>query len=135
MKKLITPILVILILLDVVYVAIIFPHPEFWFKTLHGAPYVDPQGLLFRTGAVWASFALFQFIALIKWRKAPYWLMLVAGIRLTEVFADWVHLYYAQNMTSLGRMSLLAAPIVNGLTGWFFFRAYLKVTSTSTADH
>jgi hypothetical protein len=134
MKKLINPMLLLLILLDLVYVAIIFPSPDFWFKTLHGVSYVDPQGLLFRTGAVWASFALFQIIALIRWRKAPHWLMLVSGIRFTELFADWVHLYYAQNMTGFGRLSLLAAPIVNGLTGWFFFRAYLKVTSTSRAD-
>jgi hypothetical protein len=126
MRKLINPVLIILILLDVVYVCIIFPFPEIWHKVIHGAPYVDPQALLRRTGAVWASFALFQFIALVKWKEQPHWLMLVAGIRLTEIFADWTYLYFAQNITWVGRLGLLSAGPINLLAGWFFYRSYLK---------
>ena len=134
MKKLINPMLVLLILLDLGYVAIIFPYTNFWFKTMHGISHDDPVGLLHRLGGVWGAFALFQIIALIRWKKAPHWLMLVAGIRLTEVFSDWLYLYYAHNITGFGRLCLLLAPLVNALTGWFFFRAYLNVTSTSRAD-
>jgi hypothetical protein len=131
MRKFIQPLLIILILLDVIYVAIIFPYPELWYKYIHAAPYVDPAGLLHRTGAVWASFALFQIIALIKWRKHPHWLMLVAGIRFTEIFADWTYVYFAQSLTWYGKAGLLSAPLINFGSGLFFFKAYFNVKKDS----
>jgi hypothetical protein len=86
--------------------------------------------LLRRTGAVWAAFTLFQFIALLRWRNQPYWLPLVAGIRLTEVFSDWVYLSFAGSVTWFGRMSLFVAPPTNVLFAWILLRSYDQLTQT-----
>jgi len=134
MKKLINPVLILLILLDVVYVCIIFPFPDLWFKIIHGVAYTDPEGLLRRTAAVWGAFALFQTIALLRWRKHPHWLMLVAGIRATEILSDFAYVYFAHDLTAFGRSSLLTAGPVNVLAAWFFFQSYLKITATSRAS-
>ena len=101
--------------------------PETWFRVFHGAPYIDPQALLRRTGAVWAAFTLLQLIALVRWKKDPWWLVLVAGVRLTELFSDWTYLYMAQSVTSQGRVGLFIAPPSNLVMGWFFINAYLKI--------
>ena len=106
--------------------------PDLWFQLFHGIPYVDPQGtpadlvgLLRRSGAVWAAFTLFQFIAFLRWRERPYWLAVVAGIRLTEVFSDWTYLFFADHhITWLGGLALLIAPPSNWLMGWFLVRSY-----------
>ncbi len=132
MRRLINPpvvsvVLILLILLDLVYVAIIAISPATWFDVVYGAPYVDPEGLLRRTAAVWASFALFQTIALLRWRRQPHWLMFVAGIRSAEVVADWVHVAFAGDLTLGGRVGLLAASPINLLCTWFFFQAYLQL--------
>ena len=130
MKKLIDPLLIVLIVLDLIYVGIIFPYPDLWYRFIHGTAYIDPGGLLRRTGAVWTSFALFQIIALIKWRKHPHWLMLVAGIRFTEIFADWTYVHFAHDLTLLGKMGLLSAGPINLLSGLFFFKSYHLVNQS-----
>ena len=125
-KKVVDGLLIVLIFLDVLYDVVIFPSPETWFRIMHGEPYVDPQGLLRRTAACWAAFAFWQIIALLKWKKNRHWLMLVAGIRWTEIFADWTYLYFCQNITTVGKVGLFLAAPVNLFTGWFFYRAYFK---------
>lgn len=120
--------LVFLVLLDLVLSAVCLFFPEVWFRLFHGAPYIDPQGLLRRVGAVWAAFTLFQLIALLRWRRQPYWLPLVAGIRLTEVFSDWVYLWAAESITWFGFAGLLAAPPANVLFAWLLIRAYRQQT-------
>jgi len=130
-SKTISGLLVVLILLDVVYDLVIFPFPGTWFQVIHGTPYVDPEGLLRRTAAVWAAFVLWQTVALLKWKKAPHWLMLVAGIRLTEIFADWTYVYFAHDITAFGRLALLAAGPINIFCGWFFYRSFFKVRDSN----
>jgi hypothetical protein len=132
-KKAVDALLFVLIFLDVLYDVVIFFSPETWFRIMHGAPYIDPEGLLRRTAAGWAAFALWQIIALLRWKKNPHWLMLVAGIRWTEIFTDWVYLYCAHNITSVGRLGLLSATPVNILCGWFFYRSYFKAIQPDTA--
>lgn len=131
-KKAVDLLLVLLILLDVVYFIVIFSSPETWFRVMHGAPYVDPEGLLRRTAAGWAAFTLWQIIALVRWKKNPHWLMLVAGIRWTEIFADCTYLYFAHDITTIGRLGLLAAGPINFFCGWFFFRSYFKALAAGT---
>ena len=120
--------LVFLVVLDIVLSTVCLFFPETWFQLLHNARYVDPQGLLRRTGAVWAGFTLFQLIALLRWQRQPYWLPLVAGIRLTEVFSDWVYLYVAASFTWFGKMGLFIAPPGNVLFAWILITAYLRMT-------
>ncbi|HKJ66997.1 MAG TPA: hypothetical protein VKA68_03505 [bacterium] len=119
--KLINALLIALICLDVFYVIIVFFFPESWFQFIHGTSYNDPQGLLRRTGAGWAAFALFHFITLIRWKETPNWLALSAGIRLTEIFTDWAYLYFSQDITWIGGISLFLAAPINALLGWYFF--------------
>ena len=119
--------LVLLVILDVVLSTTCLLFPETWFKTFHDAPYIDPQGLLKRTGALWVAFSLLQLIAVFRWEKAPWWLVLIAGVRLTELFSDWTYMYVAQSMTSMGRIGLLIAPPGNLAFGWFLIWAYKKI--------
>jgi len=133
-KKAVDGLLVLLILLDVVYDLVIFLSPETWFRVMHGAPYVDPQGLLRRTAAVWAAFTLWQIVALLRWKQHRHWLMLVAGIRWTEIFADWTYLHFAHSITTIGRLGLLAAAPVNLFCGWFLYRSYFKAAALSEAN-
>src|SRR5262249_34091143 len=102
-------VLLVLIGLDVIYDIIIFCAPEKWAEWIHGVPLSDPHGLLRRLGAVWATFALFHLITLLRWRKNPNWLALSAGIRFTEIFADVTYVYFAQSLTFFGKTVLLLA--------------------------
>lgn len=133
-KRVINLLLLFLIFLDLVLSIVAIFFPELWFSIFHGQPYVDPQGLLRRTGAVWVAFTLLQFIAYLRWEKQPYWLVLVAGVRLTELFSDWVYLCVAGNVTWYGGVGLFIAPIGNLIMGWFLIRSYLKITSSKKAD-
>jgi hypothetical protein len=125
--------LIFLVVLDIVLSTIAICYPETWFRIFHGVEYVDPQGLLRRTGALWVAFTLFQAVALFRWEKQPYWLAVVAGIRLTELFSDWTYLYFAQNITTYGRIGLLIAPPGNLLFGWYLIRSYLKAVRNGHA--
>jgi hypothetical protein len=126
---LINLLLLFLIILDVVLSVLALLLPNTWFKLFHNQPYVDPQGLLRRTGAVWVAFTLLQFLAYMKWPAQPYWLVVIAGVRLTELFSDWMYLYFAQNVTPVGRLSLWIAPPANLVMGWFFIESFLKLTT------
>jgi len=117
-------VLLVLIAIDIVLPTVIFLSPGTWTRLIHDMPPDDPLGLLHRLGAGWAAFALWMTVAYFKWERDPGWLMLVAGIRLTECWADWVYVCYADHITPWGKISLLAASPVNVLAGWFFYRAY-----------
>jgi hypothetical protein len=115
-----------LIALDVVFPLVIFLSPATWTGTMNAMPPDDPMGLLHRLGAGWAAFAVWQIVAYVHWERDPGWLMLVAGIRLTESWADWFYLGYADHATLFGTVSLLAASPVNVLCGWLLYRAYRR---------
>jgi len=97
--------------------------------TFHGVHYdsLDTYALLKRTGAVWVAFTLLQLIAMFRWTKAPYWLVLIAGVRLTELFSDWTYMYLAHTMTTIGKMGLFIAPPGNLVFGIFLIWAYKKI--------
>ncbi len=102
--------------------------PGIWFDLFHGVEYVDPEALLRRTGAVWVAFALFHGVAFFRWKERPYWLVIVGGMRLSEVFADWTYLFMAQDMTINGRIALLMATPSNIFFSWFFINGFLRIT-------
>jgi hypothetical protein len=118
--------LLYLVLLDAILSTTALFFPETWFKVFHDAAYVDPQGLCRRTGAVWLSFTLLQIIALFRWEKAPWWLVLIAGVRLTELFSDWTYIYVSQSLTGFGFFGLFISPPGNLAIGCFLVWVYLK---------
>lgn len=99
--------------------------PAFWFRMFHDTAYIDPQALLARTGGVWAAFALFHWIAFFRWRDEPYWLVVVGGMRLSEIFADLIYLFRAQHVTVSGTISLLLATPSNVFFAIFFIQGFL----------
>ncbi len=122
----ITVILYALVVYDIILSTLTILFPDLWDGFIHGAVYDDPRGLLTRTGAVWAAFSLFQLMAALKWRVQLFWLPLIAGIRLTEVFSDWTYLYVAQDVTWFGWIGLFVNPPMNLFLGWYFVRAYRR---------
>ena len=126
-KTIINIILLGFVGLDLVYAIICFFFPEIWYKLIHGADYVDPQGLLRRTASIWVAFALFQFIAFLKWQKHHHWLAIVAGLRFSEFFADWTYLYFAQDISWAGRLGLLISTPANIIISLFLLISFLKM--------
>lgn len=127
LRKFIYILMGFLVILDLVLFTLCLVFPETWFKIFHDAPYVDPQALLKRTGAIWVAFTLLQAIAFIRWEKQPYWLVLIAGVRLTELFSDWTYMCQAASMTKIGSIGLFIAPPGNLVFGIFLIWAYKKV--------
>ena len=118
-----------LVILDLVLSTTCLLFPDTWFMSYHRVHYdaLDTYALLKRTGAVWVSFTLLQLIAMFRWTKAPYWLVVIAGVRLTELFSDWTYLYLAPTMTPWGKVGLFIAPPGNLVFGIFLVWAYKKI--------
>jgi len=127
LRMMINVLLVFLVILDIVLSVTAIFFPEAWFRIFHGAPYVDPQGLLKRTGALWVAFTLLQAIALFRWEKEPWWLVLIAGVRLTELFSDWTYIYVSQSLTTRGWLGLFIAPPGNLIFGLFLIWSYKQM--------
>jgi hypothetical protein len=125
--------LLALVVLDIVLSLTALLLPSMWFRIFHEAPYVDPQGLLRRTGAVWVAFTLLQFLALMRWTKHPHWLVLIAGVRLTEPFSDWTYLVFCSTITASGWLGLLLAPPANLVFAWMLMRAWKRTLATAPA--
>ena len=125
--RLVDVILVSLVAFDLLVAVGAFLLPQLWYRLLHDAAYVDPQGLLRRTGAIWAAFAVVQIVALPRWRSAAHWLVLVTGIRLSELFADWTYLVFAESVTPFGTAALLVTLPANLLICWFLFATWRKL--------
>jgi hypothetical protein len=127
LRRTVNFILVFLVIYDVILSSTCLLRPDLWFRYIHGVGYADPQGLLLRTGAVWVAFSLFQLIARLKWEVQPFWLAVIAGIRLTEIFSDWTYLAVASDLTSFGWIALFVNPPMNAFLGWYFIRAFRRV--------
>jgi hypothetical protein len=124
--------LLFLVILDVALTATALLFPATWFRLFHDAPHVDPQALLARTGAVWAAFTLLQLIALLRWEKQPHWLVLIAGVRLTELFSDWTYLLLCSSITWPGRVGLFVSPPANLLFAWLLIRWWRRAAAPAT---
>ena len=121
-----------LVIFDLLVAVGAFLLPQLWFRILHATDYVDPQGLLRRTGAIWVAFSVVQILALPRWRTAAHWLLLVTGIRLSEMFADWTYLIFAGSITPFGTAALLVTLPANLVICWFLFATWRKLGASST---
>ena len=127
MRRKISGLLIALFSLVIIIALVAFFFPLLWFKIFHDAPYIDPQGLLPRCGANWLAFALVQTLALLRWEKKPYWLAIVAGVRLSDVFTDWAYLMSCSSITVFGGISLILMSPLNLLFGIYFLTTYKKI--------
>jgi hypothetical protein len=99
--------------------------PDAWFHYLHG---VAPLGLdiafLRRSAGQWAAFALAQGIALWCWKKEPAWLVIVAGVRFSDLFTDISYVVAVPSLTILGWVCLLPPPLLNLIGVVIMLRGY-----------
>ena len=111
-----------LVILDLFLAAICLFAPERWVYLVHGVTdWADPLGTTRRQGAVWLAFLVFQGIAVFRYKAAPEWLALVAGVRLTEVFSDYVYWWFASDLTWFGHAALWVSSPSNLILGWYLF--------------
>jgi hypothetical protein len=113
-----------LVIFDVTLTLWAFAFPELWFHVFHGVPYDDPEAFLRRCGANWAAFALVQLIAFLRWRRAPVWLALVAGVRLSDIFTDLTYVLMAHDTTWFAKLTLAPMAVCNLLLGVVLLKAY-----------
>jgi hypothetical protein len=115
-----------LIALDLVLSVWGFFLPRLWYSFFHGAPYIDPQALLYRCAANWLAFLVLQVIALVRWRKDPMWLAIVAGCRLGDALTDVTCLALANSTTVFAWIAFPLAGIGNLLVGVSLLGAYSR---------
>src|SRR5262249_21258197 len=113
-----------LLALDVTLTVAAFAFPDLWFELFHGVPYDDREGFLRRCGANWAAFALFQAIALLRWRRERWWLAVAAGLRLSDIFTDWTYPSSPRGVTGFARVSLAATSPANLVVGLYLLRRF-----------
>ena len=126
-RKLTSALLLFFAFWDAILAAGALAAPALWFRFFHDAPVVDPQALLARTGAIWAAFAIFHLIAWRVWQRKPYWLAIVGGMRLGEIFADLTYLFLAESTTVAGRIALLVAAPSNVIFSIYFILTFVKI--------
>jgi hypothetical protein len=100
--------------------------PDLWFAAFHGVPYSDPEGFLRRCAANWAAFAIFQGVALVRFRREPQWLAVVAGMRLGDCLTDWTYLAFSTHATLFGKLALASTSPLNVILGVSLLRAYRR---------
>ncbi|AUX45500.1 uncharacterized protein SOCE26_069920 [Sorangium cellulosum] len=127
----ITALLAALVLVDLTLAIWAFFFPQAWFDAFHGTAYVDPAALLPRAAASWTGFLLMQSIALVRWRMETWWLLIVAGVRLSEVFSDLVYVLMADDVTWFAMTALPATGPLNALFGWWLIRAWKRRPGSS----
>jgi len=91
--------------------------PDLWFRLFHGT---SPAGLetafLRRSGGQWLAFAIVQGIAILRWRRAPIWLVVVAAVRFSDLFTDIFYVVSsAPSLTTLGWACLLPPTLLNAI--------------------
>lgn len=125
--RLISSILASLAALDVALAVWGYGFPELWFTVFHGAAYVDPQGYLPRAAGNWTAFAILQVIAFFRWKKAPHWLAIAAGLRLSDVFTDFSCMIFCENLSGPGLVLLSAAALGNLFFGFCLLFIHKRV--------
>lgn len=100
--------------------------PDLYDKLLHNGPSEEgstDRKLLSRTGTLWLVFAAVQGVAYLEPENRPEWVMAAGVLRLMDVPADPVYYERSRNLTGIGRLGLLSAPIFNLASGGLFLYA------------
>src|SRR6185312_11055607 len=102
--------------------------PDLWFRLFHdAAPVGFDVALLRRAGGQWAAFALAQAIALACWKKNPVWLVIVAGVRFSDLFTDISYILAVPSLTTFGWTCLLPPPALNLIGVLIMLRGYKQI--------
>jgi len=105
--------------------------PDVWFRLLHHS---TPAGLetafLYRSAGQWAAFALAQGITLWRWRNAPVWLAVTAGVRFSDLFTDLSYIAGAPSLTKVGWILLLPPAFLNLVGVIIMLRGYRQAQKT-----
>jgi hypothetical protein len=102
--------------------------PDLWFRLLHGvAPVGFDIAFLRRSAGQWAAFALAQAITLWRWRRNPVWLVIVAGVRFSDLFTDISYILAVPSLTTLGWICLLPPPLLNLVGVLIMVRGYKEI--------
>ena len=126
LAALIYAVLIIAIVIDLSLWIMTLVAPELWFSIMH----TEPGGplatlLLRRAGGHWLAFLLVQIIALFAWKREPLCLVVIAGLRFSDLFTDLTYLLLGDAFTTVGWTSMLAPPLLNlgmGLIALYGFR-------------
>lgn len=124
-KSALDALLVSLIVLDIGLAAIATFAPAIWFTTMHRDVHVDAlhRAFVMRSAGHWLSMALVQGVTLVQWRRAPVWLALTAGTRLSDVLTDVLYFITAPARSTAAWL-LAASPVVNLALAAIFIAAY-----------
>jgi len=71
-------------------------HPDRWTETFHHLPYIDPAACSAAPAPSGSPSRSSRPSLCFRWQKQPYWLPLIAGVRFTELFSDWVTIIAAR---------------------------------------
>lgn len=118
--------LVSLTLFDLLLVVWVFALPDLWWSVFHGVPRVDPQHLLQRMGANWAAFFLFELVATLRWRRETFWILVVAGVRLSDIFTDVTYVILCDDATWFAWATLPLMSFLNLLMGLWLLRVWRR---------
>jgi len=102
--------------------------PDAWFRLLNGtAPASLDIAFLRRSAGQWAAFALAQGITLIVWKKRPVWLVMVAGVRFSDLFTDLSYILAVPSLTTFGWLCLVPPPLLNLIGVVIMLRGYQEL--------
>ena len=109
--------------------------PDLWFRVFHAAL---PAGLdiawLRRSAGQWLAFALVQGVTLWRWKKEPWWLVVTAVARFTDLFTDISYVISASSLTQLGWFFLLPPPLLNLIGIVIMLLGYQQMRSGVTRE-
>ena len=104
--------------------------PDLWFRLFHAAaPLGFDVAFLRRSAGQWLAFALAQGIALACWRQHRIWLVIVAGVRFSDLFTDISYIVAVPSLTTFGWICLLPPPVLNLVGVVIMLRGYKETQS------
>ena len=99
---------------DATIFALAWLAPDLWFRLFHhAAPAGLETTLLRRAAGQWAAFAIVQAVALLRWKVQPIWLVVVAGLRASDLLTDLSYIAAAPSLTTLGWGALTPPAFLN----------------------
>lgn len=99
---------------DATIFALAWLAPDLWFRLFHHAlPAGLETALLRRAAGQWAAFALVQAIALMRWKTQPAWLLVVAGLRASDLLTDLSYIAAVPALTTFGWVALTPPAFLN----------------------